>query len=181
MSENPHVSKQYNAESRSGTSRRRGARGKKRERKTAVAPAYVKRQIPFYEFLGEEGLVRLEEQAEWLIQEVGLEFRDDPRALEIWKQAGADVKGTRVRLDKGMARELCKTAPSEFTQYARNPAKNVHIGGTSQVFAPVYGSLCAGSRWGATLWCLCRFREAGKNRPSVTQFASFRAGDRRTL
>ena len=148
------MSKQYNAESRSGTSRRRGARGKKRERKTAVAPAYVKRQIPFYELFGEEGPVRLEEQAEWLIQEVGLEFRDDPRALEIWKQAGADVKGTRVRLDKGMARELCKTAPSEFTQFARNPTKNVRIGGTSQVFAPVYGSpfvrdLDGGRRYGA--------------------------------
>jgi len=148
------VNKQYNTESRSSTSRRRGARGKKRERKITVAPAYVKRQIPFYEFLGEEGLVRLEEQAEWLIQEVGLEFRDDPKALEIWKQAGADVKGTRVRLDKGMARDLCKTAPSEFTQYARNPARNVRIGGTSQVFAPVYGSpfvrdLDGGRRYGA--------------------------------
>ncbi|RLA14063.1 MAG: trimethylamine methyltransferase [Gammaproteobacteria bacterium] len=148
------MSEQYNAEPRGSASRRRGARGKKRERKTVVAPAYVKRQIPFYEFLGEEGLVRLEEQAEWLIQEVGLEFRDDPKALEIWKQAGADVKGTRVRLDKGMARDLCKTAPSEFTQYARNPARNVRIGGKSQVFAPVYGSpfvrdLEGGRRYGA--------------------------------
>jgi trimethylamine--corrinoid protein Co-methyltransferase len=114
----------------------------------------VKRAIPYYEFLSEEGLVRLEEQADWLIQEVGLEFRDDPRALEIWRQAGADVKGTRVRLDKGMARELCKTAPSEFTQYARNPARNVRIGGTAQVFAPVYGppfvrDLEGGRRYGA--------------------------------
>ena len=99
----------------------------------------MKRQIPFYEFLGEEGLVKLEDQADWLIQEVGLEFRDDAKALEIWKKAGADVKGTRVRLERGMARELCKTAPSEFTQVARNPARNVRIGGNSQVFAPVYG------------------------------------------
>jgi len=148
------VSDQYKAETRRGTRRRRSAREKKRERKVAIAPAYVKRAIPYYEFLSEEGLVRLEEQADWLIQEVGLEFRDDPRALEIWQQAGADVKGTRVRLDKGMARELCKTAPSEFTQYARNPARNVRIGGTAQVFAPVYGppfvrDLEGGRRYGA--------------------------------
>jgi trimethylamine--corrinoid protein Co-methyltransferase len=133
---------------------RRSLRRRSRERKVTVAPAYVKRQIPFYEFLGEEGLVKLEDQAEWLIQEVGLEFRDDPGALDIWKKAGADVKGTRVRLDRGMARELCSTAPVEFTQVARNPARNVQIGGTSQVFAPVYGppfvrDLEGGRRYGS--------------------------------
>jgi trimethylamine---corrinoid protein Co-methyltransferase len=112
---------------------------KRRTRKIIAAPAFATRQIPYYEFLGEEGLVRLEDQADWLIQEVGLEFRDDPEALRIWKAAGADVKQTRVRLPKGMARELCKTAPEKFSQHARNPRKTVEIGGTSAVFAPVYG------------------------------------------
>jgi len=128
-----------NSQSRSSrkSGRRRG--GRSRQRKVVAAPAFIKRQIPFYEFLGEEGLNKLEDQAEWIIQEIGLEFRDDPNALEIWKSAGADVKGTRVRLDRGMARELCKTAPTEFTQHSRNPAKSVRIGGSSQVFAPVYG------------------------------------------
>ena len=135
-----------------GSGRRRG--GRARERTQSVAPAYVKRQIPFYEFLGEEGLVKLEDQADWIIQEIGLEFRDDPKALEIWRAAGADVKGTRVRLDKGAARELCRTAPSEFVQHARNPAKSVTIGGDNQVFAPVYGppfvrDLEGGRRYGA--------------------------------
>lgn len=134
--------------------RRRKARTRFRERKIIAAPAYVKREIPFYEFLGEENLVKLEDQADWLMQEVGIEFRDDPKALEIWKKAGADVKGTRVRLDRGMARSLCKTAPSEFTQVARNPARNVRIGGNSQVFAPVYGppfvrDLESGRRYGS--------------------------------
>jgi trimethylamine--corrinoid protein Co-methyltransferase len=123
---------------RSSSGRRRGGRG--RERTQVVAPAFARRQIPFYEFLGEEGLVKLEEQADWIIQEIGIEFRDDPKALEIWKTAGADVKGTRVRLERGMARELCKTAPREFTQHARNPAHSVVIGGDNQVFAPVYGA-----------------------------------------
>jgi trimethylamine--corrinoid protein Co-methyltransferase len=148
------LDRENKSKSIAGSGRRRSARGRSRERKITVAPAYVKRQIPFYEFLGEEGLVSIENQADWLIQEVGLEFRDDPKALEIWKMAGADVDGTRVRLDKGMARELCKTAPSEFTQVARNPARNVRIGGASQVFAPVYGSpfirdLEAGRRYGS--------------------------------
>jgi len=120
-----------------GGGRRRG--GRNRERTQAAAPAFITRRIPFYEFLGEEGLAKLEDQADWIIQEIGLEFRDDPRALEIWKAAGADVRGTRVRLERGRARELCKTAPPEFTQHARNPERSVVIGGAAQVFAPVYG------------------------------------------
>ncbi len=113
---------------------------KRRERVVVAAPAYVTRAIPFYEFLGEEGLMRLEDQADWLMQEVGLEFRDDPEALAIWKAGGADIKDTRVRLPKGMARELCKTAPEKFIQHSRNAHRTVEIGGKSTVFAPVYGS-----------------------------------------
>lgn len=113
---------------------------KRRERKTIATPAYITRKIPYYEFLNEEGLVRLEEQADWIIQEIGLEFRDDREALAIWKKAGADVSETRVRLPKGMARDLCKTAPGSFMQHARNKTRNVMIGGDHAVFAPVYGS-----------------------------------------
>ncbi len=132
--------------------RRRGSR--ERLRPQASAPAYIKREIPYYEFLGEEGLLKLEDQADWIIQEIGLEFRDDPQALEIWKAAGADVRRTRVRLDRGVARKLCQTAPAEFIQHARNPDKSVHIGGNSQVFAPVYGppfvrDLEGGRRYGS--------------------------------
>jgi len=133
---------------------RRRTRGERQTRAVAPAPAYITRKIPYFEFLSEEGLVKLEEQAEWIIQEVGLEFREDPEALRIWKEAGADVKDTRVRLPKGMARELSKTAPSSFTQHARNPARNVKIGDDATVFAPVYGSpfvrdLEKGRRYGA--------------------------------
>ncbi len=120
--------------------RRVRQRGRKRRTRAIItAPAFVTRKIPYYEFLSEEGLVRLEEQADWLMQEVGLEFRDDPEALRIWKAAGADVKQTRVRLPAGMARELCKTAPQKFSQHCRNPERTVEIGQTSAVFAPVYG------------------------------------------
>ncbi len=133
--------------------RRTRQRRESRTRHVVKSPAYIKRKIPFYEFLGEEGLVKLEEQADWLIQEIGMEFREDPEALEIWKSAGADIRGTRVRLEKGLARELCKTIPQKFTQLARNPEMSVEIGGTSQVFAPVYGppfvsDIHAGRRYG---------------------------------
>jgi trimethylamine--corrinoid protein Co-methyltransferase len=59
---------------------RRRARPDRRARSGPAAPAYVRRAIPFYEFLGEEGLNRIEDQADWLIQEIGIEFREDPVA-----------------------------------------------------------------------------------------------------
>ncbi|GAB5468200.1 MAG: trimethylamine methyltransferase family protein [Rhodospirillales bacterium] len=134
--------------------RKRGqARGQDRRAEVA-APAYITRQIPFYALAGEEGLTRLEDQADWLIQEIGLEFREDPTALEIWRQAGATVTDTRVRAPRGMIRQLCRTAPASFTQVASNPARSVKIGEEAQVFAPVYGppfvrDLEGGRRYGS--------------------------------
>jgi trimethylamine---corrinoid protein Co-methyltransferase len=74
-----------------------------------------------------------------VLEEIGIEFRDDPEALEMWKAAGAEVSGERVRFPKGLVRELLRTAPGEFVQHARNPERSVRIGGNATVFAPVYG------------------------------------------
>jgi trimethylamine--corrinoid protein Co-methyltransferase len=133
--------------------RRARMQARERENDVSGAPAYIRRKIPYYDFLDEEALVAIESQAESLMQEIGIDFRDDPETLEIWRQAGADVKGQRVRLPRGMARELLKTAPRVITQHARNPAHTVKIGGDNQVFAPVYGapffrSLDEGRRYG---------------------------------
>jgi trimethylamine--corrinoid protein Co-methyltransferase len=89
--------------------------------------------------LGEEGLSLIEANCETVLQEIGIDFRDDAEALQMWKDAGADVKGERVRFPKGLVRGLIKTAPSQFTQYARNADRSVIIGGDHTVFAPVYG------------------------------------------
>ena len=139
ISQDSETSRQSNRGRGRGRERARRRGHRRGERKTVAMPAYITREIPYYEFLSEEGLVRLEDQADWLIQEVGLEFRDDPEALDIWRAAGADIRDTRVRLPRGMARKLCKTAPTKFTQHARNPARSVEIGEESAVFAPVYG------------------------------------------
>ena len=114
------------------------AKARAEENLALTAPAFAERKIPYYDFLDEESLVKIEDHADWLIQEIGIEFRDDPVALEIWKEAGADVVGVRVRMPKGMARELCKTIPQQFTQHARNPRFNVEIGGDNAVFSPVH-------------------------------------------
>jgi trimethylamine---corrinoid protein Co-methyltransferase len=124
--------------------RRPSGRDAKRAARTARSAAFVPfitRKIPCYEVLSEEGLALMEHNADTILEEIGIDFRDDPEAIAIWKAAGADVKGERVHFARGMCRSLVqKTAPAEFTQHARNPARSVIIGGQNTVFAPAYGS-----------------------------------------
>src|SRR5579864_5755778 len=124
--------------------RRPSGRDAKIAARTARSQAFVPfitRKIPYYEVLGEEGLALLEHNADTILEEIGIDFRDDPESLQIWKEAGADVQGERVRYARGMCRSIVqRSAPREFTQYARNPAHNVVIGGNRTVFAPAYGS-----------------------------------------
>ncbi len=124
--------------------RRPSGRDAKRAARTARATAsvpYITRKIPYYEVLDEEGLCTLERNADTILEEIGIDFRDDPEALAIWKAAGADVRGERVHFPRGLCRTLIqRSAPREFVQHARNPARSVLIGGKNTVFAPAYGS-----------------------------------------
>ncbi|MDP5331793.1 MAG: trimethylamine methyltransferase family protein [Paracoccaceae bacterium] len=99
----------------------------------------IVRNIPNFEILNEEALEIIEYNAETVLEEIGVNFLENPAALELWREAGADIRGERVRIPRGLARKLCATAPSNFTQCARNPQRNVQIGGRNLVLAPVYG------------------------------------------
>ncbi len=102
---------------------------------------FLTRTLAPFEVLSAEGLAQIEENADTILQEVGLEFRGDEDALRLFREAGADVEGVRVRFPRGMCRSIVQaTAPRQFTQYARNEARNVEIGGMHTVFAPNYGS-----------------------------------------
>jgi len=104
------------------------------------APPYIKRQLSFFDPLEEEHLVRIDEQVDWMLENIGFAFRDDPESLRIWKKAGVKTDGDKVFADAVWVREQCAKAPSEFTQVARNPERSVIIGGNNQVFAPIYGA-----------------------------------------
>jgi trimethylamine--corrinoid protein Co-methyltransferase len=122
---------------------RAGGRAAKRAARSARAQSmpYITRKIGVYEVLDEEGLALIERNADTILEEIGIDYRDDPEALEVWRKAGADVKGERVHCPRGMCRSLVQaTAPHDFIQHARNPARSVPIGGPHTVFAPAYGS-----------------------------------------
>ena len=128
-----------------GAGRRgRGAGGgaaRRAERSVARIEAvpFIRRRIPDYAILDEEGLALIEANADTVLEEIGVRFAENEPALALWRAAGADVRGDRVHLSRGLARSLCATAPREYVQRARNPERNVAVGGKGLVLAPVYG------------------------------------------
>ena len=125
-----------------GRRTRGGGGAARRAERTAVSletARFIERNIPNFEILDAEALEIIEHNAETILEEIGVAFVENPAALERWRAAGADVQGERVRLPRGLARQLAATAPAQFTQHARNPARSVEIGGRNMVCAPVYG------------------------------------------
>ncbi len=132
----------------------RAARQAARATLNAQHIPYLTRTLKPLEVLDEEGLRLIEENADTILQEVGLEFPGDPETLRLFRDAGADISGERVRFPRGMCRQIVQaSAPREFVQHARNPERSVRIGGANTVFAPAYGSpfvrdLDGGRRYG---------------------------------
>lgn len=125
-----------------GRRARGGGGAARRAERSAVrieAAKFIERNIPNLEILNEEALQIIETNAEAILEEIGVNFVENPGALALWKEAGADVRGDRVRIPRGLARELCKTAPSSYVQHARNADRTVTVGGRGLVLAPVYG------------------------------------------
>lgn len=135
---------------------------------------YITRRIPTFDLLDEESLTRIEATAERILAEIGIEFRDDPETVRLFRAAGGktrDLGGGRcnIRFEPGLIRDLLKTAPARFTQHARNPARSVEIGGDRVVFAPAYGSpfvmdLDRGRRYG-TIEDFRNFVKLGQSSP----------------
>ena len=131
------------AQDAANRSRHGGREARRRERSqkaTGHGRPFITRNIPTYDILSEENLLRIEAAADRILAETGIEFRDDDEAIDLWKQAGATVDGVLVKFEPGMLREILKSAPAEFSQTARNPDNSIRIGGKNVVFAPAYGS-----------------------------------------
>lgn len=120
------------------TRRRAGRTGRSQNQQTRSA--YINRQIAPINILSEEGLETIEHNADYILQNTGMEFHDDPALLEVFRQAGCDVSGVRVRFEPGFCRNTIQaTAPRSFLQHARNPANTVKLGGDATVLCPSWG------------------------------------------
>jgi len=74
-----------------------------------------------------------------IMETTGLVFSYEP-ARKLFAGAGCKIDGQRVFFPKKLVEEQIKKAPSQFTLYARNPEKNVVIGGDNLAFMPCYGA-----------------------------------------
>ena len=121
--------------------RRTGARRQHRAAAGPPAVAGVLRRIPTYPLLSEDGLDSIDRTTDRILQDMGIEFRGDADALALWRKAGADVQGERVRFESGFLKAIiAESAPRSFTQHTRNCERSVPIGQDNVVFAPAYGA-----------------------------------------
>lgn len=121
---------------------RAGGRGARRALRAApdlaMLPA-LKRGLPDCAPMSPEEVERIDAASMAILEEVGVVFRDSI-ALADWKRAGADVRGERVHLDRGLVRALIATIPSGWTYRARNPERSLPFGGRHSIFVPMTGA-----------------------------------------
>ena len=121
---------------------RSGGRSARRALRTAPnfeMLAGLKNALPFSEVMNGAQVERIDAASMDILENVGVHFRDDI-SLADWKSAGAKVKDEIVYLDRGLVRELIASIPSHFTYHARDPKKNVALGGRDAIFVPMTGA-----------------------------------------
>ena len=89
-------------ETRGRRSGGRAARQAARLHAVAEKVPFITRTLTPFEVLSEEGLALIEENADTILEQVGIDFRDAADALELFRGAGADVDGERVRFPRGL-------------------------------------------------------------------------------
>ena len=119
--------------------RRPGGRGAERSRKS-VGGKYLNlvNTLAKSTVLSDDALESVHEASLTILEEIGMDVIL-PEARERMKAAGAAVTpGTdRVRFDRGLIMDMIASVPPAFTMHARNPARNVAIGGNNLVFAQI--------------------------------------------
>jgi trimethylamine---corrinoid protein Co-methyltransferase len=94
--------------------------------------------LPRYEILDETALEELDRGWRRIVSDLGIEFLHD-EAVDVLRAAGQEVDGQLVRFDPEWIVEQVAKAPHEFEVQARNPERNITIGGKNMVFTAVYG------------------------------------------
>jgi trimethylamine--corrinoid protein Co-methyltransferase len=95
--------------------------------------------MEFFRYFSKNDIEQIHEATLTVLETAGLVFTHAP-AREIFKTAGCKIDGQRVFFPRKLVEAQIKKAPSEFTLYARNPERNVTIGGDHIAFMPCYGA-----------------------------------------
>ena len=72
-------------------SRKRRRRGAARADTTPRIP-YIRRRVSTFDILSEEGLCLIEENADRILRDIGMEFHNDPEILDYFRDAGMEIK-----------------------------------------------------------------------------------------
>ena len=125
-------------------SRRGGGGAEARRAARSGVPArqltYIKRNIPIYEVLSEEGLSLIEANAETVLQEIGIDFRDDAEALDMWKHGRAPTsRATGCASPRDWCGRSSRRRRANSPNMRATRSGSVIVGGKNTVFAPVYG------------------------------------------
>ncbi len=130
----------------------------------------LRRGLPLTEPLSPQEIEKIDDASLAILEDVGVDFRD-AIALQQWREAGAEVSGERVRMDRGLIRELIKTIPSKWTYHARNPNNNLPFGGPHSIFIPMTGAPfirdLEGVRRNPTLNDLANFHKLSQMSPAL--------------
>jgi trimethylamine--corrinoid protein Co-methyltransferase len=131
---------EMNATSAPERRRRTGGRTGERGRSGTLADRYrhIVNPLARTDVLSADALDAIHDASLTVLEEVGMDIML-PQARELMRAAGADVVAgaDRVRFDRGLILEMIASAPSQFTLRARNPARNLAIGGNNLIFAQI--------------------------------------------
>src|SRR5215510_8630119 len=121
---------------------RRAARRQRRAESPVLQLPFrpMRNPLPPMEVIGPDQLEQLHAASMRILEEIGLNFMD-AETLSILEQAGARVDYAKQHawLDRGLVLEAVAKAPHAFNWRARNPARNVPIGGDTIALAPQGG------------------------------------------
>ena len=91
-----------------------------------------------FEYFTEDDVQQIHAATLRVLEEVGIDFCYEP-ALKVLANRGCKVSGERVFFTEKLVDEYVARAPAQFILHARNPEKNVIIGGDNTAFVPCYG------------------------------------------
>jgi trimethylamine--corrinoid protein Co-methyltransferase len=123
---------------RKGRRRREGGRAARPAMPPQVPWRQPTRSFAPVDLVTEEEIEAIHRTSLQILSEIGIDFLN-PEARRMLADAGArvDPDSARVRFDPEFIEEKIATAPSEFTIHARNPERNIHMGGNSVAFTAV--------------------------------------------